>query len=60
MSISKTGGGTLSRSASDNAPGLTLLTLLGQASGTGDGVATMSVVTGTMAIGTYTLAGGVL
>jgi hypothetical protein len=54
LSISNTGGGTLNWTAIDNAPWLTLLTLLGQASGTGNGVMTVSVATGTMAVGTYT------
>jgi hypothetical protein len=54
VSISNTGGGTLNWTASDNAPWLTLVTLLGQASGIGNGVVTVSVATGTMAVGTYT------
>lgn len=54
LSISNTGGGTLNWTAIDNAPWLTLLTLLGQASGTGNGVVTMSVSTGSLAVGTYT------
>ena len=33
---------------------LTLLTLMGQASGAGNSVVTMSVSTGTMGVGTYT------
>ncbi len=49
VSISNTGGGTLSWSASDNAAWLTL----SQASGTGNGVVRASVVTGTTAVGTY-------
>jgi hypothetical protein len=49
LSISNTGGGTLSWSASDNAAWLTL----SQASGTGNGVVRASVVTGTTAVGTY-------
>ena len=54
LSISNTGGGTLNWTAIDNAPWLTLLTLLGQASGTGNGVVTVSVSTGSLAVGTYT------
>ena len=54
LSISNTGGGTLNWTAIDNAPWLTLLTLLGQASGTGNGVMTVSVSTGSLAVGTYT------
>lgn len=54
LSISNTGGSTLNWTAIDNAPWLTLLTLLGQASGTGNGVVTVSVSTGTMGVGTYT------
>ena len=54
LSISNTGGGTLNWTAVDNVPWLTLLTLLGQASGTGNGVVTVSVATGIMAVGTYT------
>lgn len=54
LSISNTGGGTLNWTAIDNAPWLTLLTLLGQASGTGNGVVTLSVSTGSMGVGTYT------
>ncbi len=49
LSISNTGGGTLSWTASDNAAGLTL----SRASGTGNGVVTASVVTGTTAVGTH-------
>jgi len=49
VSISNTGGGTLSWSASVNAPWLTLSRGLG----TGNGVVTVSVVAGTTAIGTY-------
>ena len=54
LSISNTGGGTLNWTAIDNVPWLTLLTLMGQASGTGNSVVTMSVSTGTMGVGTYT------
>lgn len=54
LSISNTGGGTLNWTAVDNASWLTLLTLLGQASGTGNAVVTISVSTGTLAVGTYT------
>ena len=54
LSISNTGGGTLNWTAVDNAPWLTLLTLLGQASGTGNGAMTVSVSTGSLAVGTYT------
>jgi len=54
LSISNTGGGTLNWTAIDNVPWLTLLTLLGQASGTGNSVVTVSVSTGTMGVGTYT------
>lgn len=54
LSISNTAGGTLNWTAFDNAPWLTLLTLLGQASGTGNGVVTVSVSTGSLAVGTYT------
>ncbi|HXX76194.1 MAG TPA: hypothetical protein VEI50_13780 [Nitrospiraceae bacterium] len=49
LSISNTGGGTLSWTASDNAAWLTL----SRASGTGNGVVTANVVTGTTAVGTY-------
>jgi Viral BACON domain len=49
VSISNTGGSTLSWSVSDNAPWLTLSRGLG----TGNGVVTVSVVAGTTAIGTY-------
>jgi hypothetical protein len=49
VSISNTGGGTLSWSASDNAPWLTLSRGLG----TGNGIVTVSVVAGSTAIGTY-------
>ena len=54
LSISNTGGGTLNWTAVDNAPWLALLTLLGQASGTGNAVVTVSVSTGSLAVGTYT------
>ena len=54
LSISNIGGGTLTWAAIDNAPWLTLLTLLGQASGTGNAVVTVSVSTGSLAVGTYT------
>lgn len=54
LSISNTGGGTLNWTAVDNAPWLALLTLLGQASGTGNAVVTVSVATGGLAVGTYT------
>ncbi|HTP07118.1 MAG TPA: peptidase M6, partial [Anaerolineae bacterium] len=49
VSISNTGGGTLNWTASDNVAWLTL----SRASGTGNGVVTASVVTGTTAAGTY-------
>jgi BACON domain-containing protein len=49
LSISNTGGGTLSWTTSDNAAWLTL----SPASGTGNGVVTASVVTGTTTVGTY-------
>jgi hypothetical protein len=49
LSISNTGGGTLSWTASDNVAWLTL----SPASGTGNGVVTAAVVTGTTAVGTY-------
>jgi len=54
LSISNTGGGILNWTAIDNAPWLTLLTMLGQASGTGNEVVTVSVSTGSLAVGTYT------
>jgi Viral BACON domain len=54
LSISNTGGGTLNWTAVDNASWLTLLTLLGQASGTGNAVVTVSVSTGSLGVGTYT------
>ena len=49
LSISNTGGGTLTWSASDNAPWLTI----GPASGTGNGAVTLSVATGTLATGSH-------
>ena len=54
LSISNTGSGTLNWTAVDNAPWLALLTLLGQASGTGNAVVPASVSTGGLAVGTYT------
>lgn len=54
LSISNTGNGTLNWTAVDNAPWLTLLTLLGQASGTGNAVVPVSVSTDGLAVGTYT------
>jgi len=54
LSISNTGNGTLNWTAVDNAPWLALLTLLGQASGTGNAVVPVSVSTGGLAVGTYT------
>ena len=48
LSISNTGGGTLSWSASDNASWLTLST----ASGTGNGSVTLTATTGTLPVGT--------
>jgi hypothetical protein len=54
LSISNTGDGTLNWTAVDNASWLTLLTLLGQASGTGNAVVTVSVSTGSLGVGTYT------
>jgi hypothetical protein len=54
LSISNTGSGTLNWTAVDNAPWLTLLTLLGQASGTGNAVVPVSVSIGNLAVGTYT------
>ena len=54
LSISNTGNGTFNWTAVDNAPWLTLLTLLGQASGTGNAVVPVSVSTGGLAVGTYT------
>ena len=50
MSISNTGGGTLSWSASDNAAWLTL----SPASGTGNGTVTAIAATGTLTAGSYT------
>src|SRR5215831_8226824 len=49
VSISNTGGGTLSWSASDNAAWLTL----SPASGTGNGAVTLSATTGTLTAGSY-------
>jgi hypothetical protein len=49
VSISNTGGGTLSWTASDNAPWLTR----NPASGTGNGAVTLNVTTGTLTAGTY-------
>ena len=49
LNISNTGSGTLSWSASNNAPWLTL----SPASGTGNGTVTASVTTGTLTVGTY-------
>ncbi len=49
LSISNTGGGTLTWSASENAPWLTI----GPASGTGNGAVTLSVATGTLATGSH-------
>jgi len=49
LSISNTGGGTLSWTASDDAAWLTL----SRASGTGNGVVTASVVIGSTAVGTH-------
>jgi hypothetical protein len=49
LSISNTGGGTLSWSASDNAPWLTL----SPASGTGNGTVTLTAATGTLTVGTH-------
>jgi len=49
VSISNTGGGTLSWSASDNAAWLTL----SPASGTGNGAVTLTATTGTLAAGSY-------
>lgn len=58
LSISNTGSGTLSWTASDNVPWLTLT----PASGTGNGSMTLSATTGTLAAGshsgTVTLSGG--
>jgi hypothetical protein len=49
LSISNTGGGTLSWTASDNAAWLTL----SPASGTGNGTVTLSAATGTLTAGSY-------
>jgi len=49
LNISNTGGGTLNWTASDNATWLTL----SRASGTGNGVVTVSAVAGAAAVGTY-------
>jgi len=49
LSISNTGGGTLTWTASDNAPWLTL----SQTSGTGNGTITVTAATGSLATGTY-------
>jgi hypothetical protein len=49
VSISNTGGGTLSWTASDNAPWLTL----SPASGTGNGPVTLTVTTGTLTTGSH-------
>ncbi len=49
LTISNTGGGTLSWSASDSAPWLTL----SAASGTGNGTVSLTVATGTLATGSY-------
>ena len=49
VSISNTGGGTLTWSASDSVPWLTL----SPASGTGNGAMTLTVTTGTLATGSY-------
>ena len=58
LSISNTGGGTLTWTASDNAPWLTL----SAASGTGNGSVTLTATTGTLPVGsnsgTVTLNGG--
>ena len=54
LSISNTGSGTLNWTAVDNTPWLALLTLLGQASGTGNAVVPVSVSIGNLAVGTYT------
>lgn len=50
LTISNTGGGTLTWSASDNASWLTI----SPASGTGNGTAAMNVTTGTLTAGSYT------
>src|SRR5574341_802894 len=49
LSLSNTGGGTLSWSASDNAAWLTV----SPASGTGNGTVSLSVTTGTLTTGSY-------
>jgi hypothetical protein len=49
LSISNTGGGTLSWSANDSAPWLTL----SPASGTGNGTVTLTAATGTLTTGSY-------
>ena len=49
LSISNTGGGTLTWTASENAPWLTL----SQTSGTGNGTITVTAATGSLAVGTY-------
>ena len=49
MNISNTGDGTLSWTANDNAPWLTL----SPASGTGNGAVTLTVTTGTLIAGSY-------
>ena len=49
LSISNTGGGTLTWSASDNAAWLTL----SPASGTGNGTVTLTAATGTLSAGSY-------
>jgi len=49
LSLSNTGGGTLTWTASDNAPWLTL----SQTSGTGNGTITVTAATGSLAAGTY-------
>ncbi len=58
LSISNTGGGTLTWSASDNATWLTL----SPGSGTGNGLVTLTTATGSLAVGTHsgtvTLSGG--
>jgi hypothetical protein len=49
LSLSNTGGGNLTWTASDNAPWLTL----SQTSGTGNGTITVTAATGSLAAGTY-------
>ncbi len=49
LNISNTGGGTLTWTASDNAPWLTL----SQTSGTGNGTITVTATSGSLAAGTY-------